>query len=247
MDTINNKNKSNYVLSASILVAAVLISGAVIYSKGLGVTDQKANVGSAVNSGAVVNEDAFVIQKDDIILGKENAPVTIFIYSDPSCPYCAAADGGNKQVMDYLKSGMPTWTPPIPGIIENYVNTGKAKLIYRYYPGHGTGEEAMKILYCANEQGKFWELHKLIADNQDVVADVAKVKNLASGIGVDISKINSCLNAKKYDTKIALDVELGGKAGVNGTPAFFVNKISKTGAQPYSEFKKLIDTILSAQ
>jgi len=241
MDTNNNNNKANYVLSGSILIAALLIAGSVIYSKGLGVSDT-----NKVLPGTADNSDAFVIAKDDVVLGDAKAPVTIFLYSDPSCPFCAAADGGNKEVMDYLKSGMPTWTPPIPGIVENYVNTGKARLVYRYYPGHGTGEEAMNILYCANEQGKFWELGKAIADDQSVVTDAAKVKKLASSVGVDIAEIDSCLQSGKYDGKLAADAQLGTKAGVNGTPAFFINKVLVSGAQSFSELKKTIDAVLSA-
>ncbi|GEM_PF-1787311 len=245
MDTNNNNNKANYVLSGSILIAALLIAGSVMYSKGLGVTGE-ANIGAVAGTDSVpvVSADNFVVQKNDISLGEAKAPVTIFVYSDPSCPFCAAADGGNKEVIDYLKSNSPTWTAPIPGIIENYVNSGKVRLIYRYFPGHGTGEEAMKILYCANEQGKFWELHRAISDNQSVVADVAKVKGLATGVGADISKINSCLDAKKYDAKIQSDTSIGTSSGVNGTPAFFVNGTLISGAQPFSAFKTAIDAIL---
>lgn len=249
MDTNTNNSKANYVLSGSILIAAILIAGSVIYSKGLGVS-------GTAKSGD--NSDAFEVKKDDIILGDAKAPVTIFLYSDPSCPFCAAADGADILIKDntgkdihiiseYLKKGDPTWIAPIPGIIENYVNTGKARLIYRYYPGHGTGEGAMKILYCANEQGKFWELHKVIADNQAVVADTAKVKELASGMGVDISKVDSCLQSGKYDQKIAADTELGKKAGVNGTPGFFINKVSKAGAYSFNELKTVIEAALLAK
>jgi len=241
MDTNNNNNKANYVLSGSILIAALLIAGSVIYSNGLGLeVPREANVAAT----AGINSDAFEIKKNDIVLGKANAPVTIFLYSDPSCPFCAAAEGGNKEVMDYLKSGMPTWTPPIPGVIENYVNSGKVRLVYRYYPGHGTGEEAMKILYCVNEQGKFWELNTAIANDQSVVADAAKVKGLASGVGADVSEIDSCLQSGKYNERLAADTALGTKAGVNGTPAFFINKVLISGAQPFSELKKVIDTAL---
>lgn len=242
MDTNNNNNKANYVLSGSILIAALLIAGSVIYSKGLGVSGT-ANLANVVGD----NSDAFKVLKDDVVLGEAKAPVTIFLYSDPSCPFCAAADGGNKEVMDYLKSGMPTWTPPIPGVIENYVNSGKVRLVYRYFPGHGTGEEAMKILYCANEQGKFWELSKAIADNQSVVSDAAKVTELASGLGVDVSEIDSCLQSGKYNAKLAADTQLGTKAGVNGTPAFFINKVLISGAQPFSELKKAIDAALQVK
>jgi len=233
-----NNNKSNYVLSFSILVAAILISVALIYSKGLGVTEQK------TNTEPTLAGDTFEIKKDDLVFGQENAPVTIFLYSDPSCPFCAAADGSNKEVVDYLKGNSPSWTAPIPGIFENYVNAGKVKLIYRYYPGHGTGEGAMNILYCAYDQGKFWELHKLIGNNQDDVADVVKVKSLAKSIGIDISKIESCLESGKYSGRLAADTALGTSANINGTPAFFVNGKLISGAQPFSAFKAVIDAAL---
>lgn len=246
MDTNNNNSKSNYVLAFSILVAAILIAGAVIYSKGTGLSGGSANNQTTTNP--------FEVKKNDIVLGKDSAPVTIFLYSDPSCPFCAAADGGNQEVIDYLKTNMPTWTPAIPGLIDDYVNTGKARLIYRYYPGHGSGEEAMKILYCANEQGNFWQLNNAIAKDQTIVADAAKVKALAGSLGADVAKITSCVDSKKYDSKIAEDVELAKAAATQtntlsqfGTPAFFVNRIPEIGAQPFSEFQKVIDTILKSK
>ena len=245
MDTNNNNNKANYVLSGSILIAALLIAGSVIYSNGLG-SSKQANIAAVVGTDSA-SDDNFVIQENDIVLGKAKAPVTIFLYSDPSCPYCAAAAGGNKEVMDYLKSNSPSWTAPIPGIIENYVNSGKVRLVYRYFPGHGSGEEAMKVLYCANEQGKFLELEKVINDNQSDVADVVKVKSFAAGVGADMDKINSCLDSKKYDSKLVSDTNIGTKSGVNGTPAFFVNKTLVSGAQPFSAFKTVIDAALQAK
>lgn len=244
MDTNNNNNiKANYVLSGSILIAAVLIAGSVIYSKGLGVSGT-ADIGAVAGTDSA---DNFIVEKNDIVLGEAKAPVTIFIYSDPSCPFCAAAAGGNKEVLDYLKANSPSWTAPIPGIIENYVDSGKVRLVYRYFPGHGTGEDAMKVLYCANEQGKFWELHEVLSDHQSSLQDPAKVKEFAAGVGVDISKINSCLDSKKYDAKIKSDTSIGTRSGVNGTPAFFVNKVLVSGAQPFSEFKIVIDAALQAK
>jgi protein-disulfide isomerase len=105
----------------------------------------------------------------------------------------------------------------------------------------------MKVLYCANEQGKFWELEKVINDNQSDVADVAKVKSFAAGVGADMDKINSCLDSKKYDSKLVSDTNIGTKSGVNGTPAFFVNKTLVSGAQPFSAFKTVIDAALQAK
>ena len=117
MDTNNNNGKSNYVLSSAILIAALLIGGSVIYSKGLGVSGQ-----GEANISSVVAGDPFEIQENDIILGEESASIKVFVYSDPSCPFCAAAAGGNEEVIAYLKQGMPDWTPPIPGMIDNYID-----------------------------------------------------------------------------------------------------------------------------
>lgn len=230
----------NYILPASILVAAILISGSLIYSAGV---KKSASVSDNLNSNlkpevllnAVVN---------DVVLGEAGAPVTVIVYSDISCPFCAAAAGKNQEVMDYLKSGDASWKPPIPGIIENYVNMGKAKLVYRYFPGHGTAEEATKILFCANEQGKFWELHDEFFANQELIEDAEKAMELAAGVGADIAKINSCLKEGKYDAKIANDMESGKTLGVKGTPAFFINGTKLEGAYSFSQFKLIIDNFL---
>jgi protein-disulfide isomerase len=239
MDTNNNNSKSNYVLSATILVAALLIGGSVIYSKGLGVSEkEQANVSS------VVAGDPFKIQENDIVLGDKNAPVTVFIYSDPSCPFCAAASGGNEEVINYLKQGMPDWTAPIPGMIDNYIDSGDIQLVYRYFPGHGTGEYAMKVLYCSNEQDKFWKFDKIIANNQESIEDADKIKELAISAGIDFDKITDCLESGKYDSKMIYDAEMGKKAGVNGTPAFFIGETFIEGAYPFSEFKTVIDLML---
>jgi protein-disulfide isomerase len=231
----------NYILPASILIAAVLISGSLIYNAGVKKT---ATVSDNLNLN-LKPEVLLNIASNDVVLGEADAPVTVIVYSDISCPFCAAAAGKNQEVMDYLKSGDASWKPPIPGIIENYVNIGKAKLVYRYFPGHGTGEEVTKILFCANEQGKFWELHDEFFANQGLIEDAEKAKELAIGIGVDIVKINSCLKEGKYDAKIAKDIESGKTLEVKGTPAFFVNGTKLEGAYSFSQFKLIIDAILS--
>jgi protein-disulfide isomerase len=252
--SLNNSGMGNYILSGSILIAALLIAGAVVYSNGAKVSPT-ANVADNT-AKAANNKSVLQVKSDDIVLGQSSAPVTIVLYSDPSCPFCAAADGSNVVagqdstgkdihiISDYLQKSDPSWQAPVPNIISNYVNSGKVRLVFRYFPGHGSGEQAMKVLYCANEQGKFWQLSDAIFQNQSDVADLNKVKALASGIGADVSKINDCLASGKYDYKIKQDTDSGTQAGVNGTPAFFINGTLLSGAQPFSQFQQAIDALL---
>ncbi|TSC96813.1 MAG: putative lipoprotein [Parcubacteria group bacterium Athens0714_26] len=248
MESNNNNPKRDYLVPISILIAGVLIAAAVIYSVGVKGSDNTANKQANV-AGTAVSPlvSPLKLTSGDVVLGDAKAPVTIIVYSDPSCSFCAAAEGYNQQVIDYLKKGDPSWTPPTPGIIENYVNTGKAKIVFRYYPGHGSGELAMKAMFCANEQGKFWQLKDKIFANQESVADLAKIKGFAGEVGVDVSKITECLDSGKYNLRLTMDTATGKAAGVSGTPAFFVNNTLIEGARPFKDFKTVIDQLLTSK
>jgi len=231
---------NKYLLPASILVAAVLISGSVLYSTGV-----KKQTASLIDSNKNEAPEVLLQQKDnDFVLGDKNAPVTVVVYSDPSCPFCGAAAGKNQEVMDYLKQNDPSWIAPVPGIISNYVKSGKAKLIFRYYPGHGTGELSMGYLSCANEQGKFWQLHDEFFANQNSIDNQGVLSALAGTVGLDSAKLDSCLKKGDFTAKIQEDVESGKAVGVKGTPAFFVNGQKFEGAYSFATFQLVIDDLL---
>jgi protein-disulfide isomerase len=183
----------------------------------------------------------------DIVIGDANAKVTIIEYSDPSCPYCGAVTGGNKQAVAYLKQRDSTWEPAIPGIIKNYVETGKAKFVFRYFPGHGKGVESMKMLLCANEQNKFLETHDALFENQELMEndETEKLLTLVREIVPNKTAFNTCIEEDKYAEKLVADTNLGRAANVQGTPGFFINGIEVSGAQSYSVFEKIIDTELA--
>ena len=181
---------------------------------------------------------------DAPVKGSKNAKVTIIEFSDFSCPFCGAAAGENEEVMAYLRQRNPSWQAPLPGIIKDYVDTGKARIAFKYYPGHGTGETATKIALCADEQGKFWELHDLIFRNQKDIENTPKLKELAKSVGVDSAKLEACLSGGKYDSRLDEDTSEGRTAGVSGTPAFFINGIKVEGAESFEVFRKIIDSEL---
>lgn len=181
------------------------------------------------------------------VKGPKDAKVTVIIFSDPSCPYCGAAAGTAAEVVAYMKQKSPTWEPAVPGIIKEYVNTGKARIAFKYFPGHGKGVDAMEMMWCANEQGKFWEMHDVMFANQKLMesGDVAGLKTTALTVsGLDKDKFETCVAGEKYKDQYNSDTQEGSAAGVSGTPAFFVNGILISGAQPFSTLKQAIDAEL---
>ena len=97
---------------------------------------------------------------------------------------------------------------------------------------------------CANEQGKFWEMHDVIFENQRSLS-VSSLKQFAGQIGLDTEEFNSCLDSGKHSGEVQDDFKEGVSYGVSGTPGFFINGIPLVGAQPFSAFKEIIDSELA--
>ncbi len=175
---------------------------------------------------------------DDPSVGDPNAPVTIIEFSDFECPFCSRF---------YAQS--------LPQIEQNYISTGKVRLVYRDFPLssiHPSAQKAAEAGECANEQGKFWEYHDWLFDNQGAWAglgeagSVTKFKEAASTLNLDTAKFNSCIDTAKYASEVQKDFQDGANAGVSGTPAFFINGQLVVGAQPYSVFQQIIDAELAS-
>ena len=181
------------------------------------------------------------------VLGDENAPITIYTFSDFSCPYCAAAAGQNQEVIAQLKSSSPSWEAPIPNIIEDYVNTGEVKIVFKYSSGHGTGAPAHIVSLALYDQDPklFWEFHDLAFANQKDVSSLDKMKSLAKELGADMDKLNEDIKNNNYNSQLQAEDAMGASNKVDGTPTFFVNGKKVSGAQSYSVFKNIIDQELN--
>ncbi|MFH0713360.1 MAG: thioredoxin domain-containing protein [Candidatus Micrarchaeota archaeon] len=176
--------------------------------------------------------------------GSADAPVTVIEYSDPSCPFCAAAAGFNAEVMNYLRQRDSTWEAPMPAVIRDYIPGGKVKIVFKYYPGHGKGADAAKIMWCSGEQGKFWEVHDAMFTHQDLMEanDVTGLKKVATDLGVNADNLNTCLASGKYETRIQSDTAEATALGLQGTPTFYVNGRAVEGAVSYSTLRKFIES-----
>ena len=154
--------------------------------------------------------------------GPTNAPVTIVEFSDFQCPYCGR---------EY---------PVIERLMKEY--DGKVRLVFRHYPldFHPFAQKAAEAGACAQDQGKFWELHDKMFTNQGKLA-VADLKGYAKLLGMDAPKFDKCLDSGEKKALVDDDLKAGSAAGVNGTPAFFINGIFVNGAQPYEHMKQAVD------
>lgn len=193
------------------------------------------NVNAEVNTNQpAVNEPAEVyyapvpeIDSNDHVKGPASAKVTLIVYSDFECPYCFNHKG------------------TIDKIVQNYGN--QVRVVFRHYPlsFHPNAQKAAEASECAAEQGKFWEMHdKIFAANEAGTMGIEKWKEEAKKLGLNTKKFNECLDSGKYTSEISTEEEAGLAAGVEGTPATFVNGELVSGAIPYEQFKQIIDSYL---
>lgn len=184
---------------------------------------------------------------DSPVIGNKNANVTIVEFSDFSCPYCGATSGETANMVAYMKSNDPSWQPAVPGIMKDYVNTGKAMFVYKYSIGHTGAKPATLVAFCLNDQNLFWKFHDKVYVNQTAVENLDAMKVLAKSLGADMTKLQSCLDSKKYDSKLTDDEALGQSIGIGGTPAIYANGVKvANGAESYTSVKAAIDNVFAS-
>ena len=163
---------------------------------------------------------------DDPFVGAEDAKVTVIEFGCYTCPYTKKAEYVREKIQ------------------EEYGD--KVKFVFRNFPlaNHQLSRELAEASECANEQGKFWEYHKTLFDNQKVES-VEKIKTLATDTGLDMQKFNECFDTRKFQDEVEKDHQDGMTSGIFGTPTFFINGRSLVGPRTWQEFKDIIDQELA--
>jgi protein-disulfide isomerase len=162
------------------------------------------------------------------VRGNPKAPVMVVEFSDFQCPYCQAVESTLKSVLAKH---------------ENQV-----ALAFRDFPLtqiHAHAKGAAEAARCAGEQGKFWEYHDLLFGDQNKL-DRNGLLEQARTLKLDEKQFDSCITSEKYKAQIEQDEQDGQRAGLNGTPAFFINGVFLNGAQPEAAFETIIQDSLSA-
>jgi protein-disulfide isomerase len=187
-------------------------STAVSCNPGTGAPNATANGSGNTDQFAGVQELPLTVGSMPV-RGQASAPVTWVEFSDFQCPYCARL-----------------YTDTDTQIETNYVNSGKVKMYFRTFPlsFHDKAEAAAEAAVCANEQGKFWEMHDKLFTDQGNWASIsatdapATFAGYATALGLDGTKFTSCMSSAKYYNDVQADEQAGEAFGVSGTPGVFL-------------------------
>ncbi len=161
-------------------------------------------------------------------MGPESAPVTIVMFSDFQCPYCAEA----AELVDDL--------------VDEY--EGRVRLVVRDFPlaSHPNAQAAAEAARCADEQGLYWPLHARLFAHQDALEPSDLRRHARSVEGLDAERFDECLSSGRMAILVEGDRADGEAAGVQGTPAFFVNGYPVAGLVERRELELIIDSELRA-
>lgn len=219
-------SKTTLKLVAFVLVAFVVGFALGRYAFPTGTTTQPTGTtGDGTQPTPTVDMKKLV--DDDPAKGPANAKVTIVEFSDYQCPYCGRVE------------------PTVKQILSTYGD--KVRFVYRDFPLsslHQNAQKASEASECADKQGKFWEYHDKLYQNQSAL-DVTSLKKYAADLKLDTTKFNQCLDSGEMTAEVQKDEQDGVTAGVDGTPSFFINGESIVGAQPFEAFKAIIDAKLA--
>jgi protein-disulfide isomerase len=219
------------------ITVQILVTAMVIISLS-GLPYQFFDSSSAADASSTIKYSlSELIQMGSPYVGNTSAPITIIDFSDFQCHLCAR----------YVKN-----TEPL--INETYIQTGQVTLVFKHLPNRGFDSMGAHLAaQCTNDQGKFWQFHKLLYENQKAIdsgwVNEDNLRRFVSQIpGLNIDQFNSCFDTQKYKDFIDKDIELANSQGFFDTPSFtIVNSIDGSdpeiirGAQPFPAFQSVID------
>ena len=225
---------------ALILLLTIMLSGmetyllTPVYS-----TTQNMNGARIQQASTTSNLAASLLAGSPPTLGSQTASVTIVEFGDYQCPTC----GGWFQNQE-------------ASVVQDIVNTGKAKLIWRDFDYYGADSvSASEAAYAAGDQGKFWQFHDLLFQSQQTPnsgwASRQNLVKFAQQLGLNMTKFNQDFNSGQYDPLINSNHALGVQAGITETPTFFLvgpngAVVTIAGGQPESVFGQVVTQLNSA-
>ena len=179
------------------------------------------------------------VQSEGYVIGSANAPIEVIEFADFECPACAQFATLHE-----------------PDVRSRLVETGQMRLRFLDLPlveiGHRNSPTASLAAACANEQGKFWEMHDAIFAVQDRWATQvtnnprAVIDPLAQQVRLDVGRYEQCMASQKYLANIQAHRQAAQRYKVQSTPSFIIGGKVYSGSLPYDEFKRYVDQARTA-
>lgn len=220
-----------FFLGAVLFAGAILLSSKVIVEK-LDSIDKKisGNYQAPAEQLGPVN---ISIADEVPFLGSKDAKVTIVEFADYQCPFCGI----------FFKESFPK-------LKTEYIDTGKVKFYYQDFAFLGDESSfAAEAAKCSGQQGKYWEYHDYLYQNQNGENEGAfsqlNLKKFGKTIGVDEQKFNNCVDSRVFKPDVEAETKAGQDYGVNATPTVFINGIKYEGAQDFARYKEAIEKALA--
>ena len=212
----------------AVLVSVVAIAYSSYYERIITMQEHRMNV----SGPAPIN-----LQNGSPVLGSPSAPITIIEFGDYQCEACYHWFHNTRA-----------------DIIDNYIETGKAKLVFVDLPFLGRDSNAAaQATYCAEDQGKYWDYHNILYNFQEEIdngwASKDRLVAFAFNLEMNLEEFSNCMDASKYSKRVKANYDEAINQGAQATPTFILispngdtKKIS--GAQPYPVFSKIIESML---
>jgi protein-disulfide isomerase len=231
-------NENKLFVPISIVVAGLIIAGAVFFTK-----DNAPTANNTDGEQPTKQVEVKPVNDSDRIRGNKDAEITIVEYSDFECPYCAKFHETMEQIM------------------ADYESTGKVAWVYRHFPLdqiHPDARPAAEASECVAELGgndAFWNYSKLLFANTPSSLTSDNLKANAISLGIDENAFNTCVSEGRHKAKVEDNYQSGMELAKNdrkfGTPYSVViakkdgTQVTIPGAQSYTVVKQLIETILA--
>jgi len=242
-------NKNNLMLPLSVVIAGIIISGTILYTKKQTPTpNQQAAVVQPIEKKVFTGPRA--VDANDHVTGNPGAPITVVMFTDLECPFCKRFDATTKQMMD------------------DYGKQGKVKLVFRHFPLdqlHTKSRTEAEATECATDQGgndAFWKfadkIFEITPSNDKL--DLTQLPKIAADLKIDKTKFEKCLADKTFAAKVQADADDAVASGAQGTPYYVIinakgekfpieyGALPWTNAQqPKISLKAIIDNILKGE
>lgn len=206
------------VIVGSVIATLVIIIGAVAFF-GSSPTPPDGTEPQAIPDELLIRDASYNVQ------GPTTAPVTIVEFSDLQCPACKA------------------FSPVLKGLLDKYPED--VRLIYRHFPlpQHPLARPAALATEAAGQQGKFWEYHDMVFENQESLSD-SSWEEFATQLELNITQFNEYRNSDEAQNTLQTDLGVARQVGVTGTPTIFLNGY-KVESRNIQDISAVIDGIIA--